>query len=134
MPDLSALTALTPLSGRLTIIHTSMLFYLFGTEDEQLRRARALAGLLAPTPGAMIFGWHVAEPEKGPMKSARFRNGDPITMFCHSVESWKEMWESEVFEKGAVEVRAELQPLEAPPGAVPTTINPWQLVWSVTRV
>lgn len=133
LPDLSALTTLTPLNGRLSAIHASMLFHLF-TEDKQLQLARALAGLLAPTPGAMIFGWHTGETEKGFIRSARLANGDPVPMFCHSAESWKEMWENEVFEKGAVEVRAELQPLDAPPGVVPTGLQFWQLVWSVTRV
>ncbi|EPS99795.1 hypothetical protein FOMPIDRAFT_1163729 [Fomitopsis schrenkii] len=132
-PDLASLTTLTPLAGRLSAIHASMFFHLF-TEEKQLHVARALAGLLAPTRDAVIFGWHTGEPEKGMMKSATLANGDPIPMFCHSAESWREMWEGEVFERGAVEVRAELQPLDAPPGVVPTSLQLWQLVWSVTRL
>lgn len=130
-PDLASLMTLTPLTGRLSAIHASMFFHLF-TEEHQLQVARALAGLLAPTRGAMIFGYHTGETEKGMVK-AKLANGDPVPMFCHSAESWREMWEEEIFEKGAVEVRAELQPLKAPPG-IPIHVQSWQLVWSMTRL
>ncbi|KZT67007.1 hypothetical protein DAEQUDRAFT_813157 [Daedalea quercina L-15889] len=132
-PDLTSLTTLTPLVGQLTAIHASMLFHLF-PEQQQLKLAGALAALLAPTPGAMIFGWHVGDTEKGFIKGATLPNGEPLPMFCHSAESWKEMWDGEVFEKGTVEVKAELQKLEAPPGVVPNGAQFWQLIWSVTRL
>ena len=82
-PDLSKLTTLTPLAGQLTAIHISMVFHLF-MEDKQLHLARAIAGLLAPTPGAMIFGWHSGEEQKGFMTGAKLPNGDTIPIFCHS--------------------------------------------------
>ena len=104
------------------------IFHIFKTEELQLTLARALGALLSPEPGSMIMGRHSELPEKGVYESPVF------PMFCHSPESWKEMWENEVLEKGAVEVRAELQPLDAPPGVVPTGLQFWQLVWSVTRV
>lgn len=135
-PDLAKLTTLTPLTGRLSAIHISMVFHLFA-EDKQLYLARALACLLARAPGGMIFGWHIVwhsgELETGIMKEAKLPNGKPVPSFSHSVESWKHLWDGQVFEKGSVAVRAELLPLELPVPA-PTGAQVWQLVWSVTRV
>ena len=36
------------------------------------------------------------------------RSGTSTKMFCHSPESWKKMWEEDVFEKGQVKVTADL--------------------------
>lgn len=134
-PDLTKLTTLTPLAGRLTAIHISMVFHLF-MEDKQLQLAHALAGLLAPTPGAMIFGWHSGEVEKGFMTGAKLPNGNSVPIFCHSPESWKELWDGQVFEKGTVDVKAELLPLapHTPGTQFPAGTKVWQLVWSVTRL
>lgn len=30
-------------------------------------------------------------------------------MFCHSPETWKELWDGQVFEKGTVKVETELR-------------------------
>lgn len=128
-PDLTALTSLTPLAGRLSAIHASYLIHLFG-EDRQLQIARALGGLLDPRPGSVIFGQHVGAPKKGTI--IIYPTGEPVPMFCHSPESWTELWDGTVFKKGSVRVEVELLTLPVPRGALDHTY--WQLVWSVTRL
>ena len=68
--------------------------------------ARALASLLSPEPGSFIFGFNAAKDpaEEGP--SPAFRSG---LVFWQSPETWKNMWNGEVFEKGAVEVFVEIK-------------------------
>jgi len=88
--------------------------------------ARALAGLLSPEPGSVIFGLHVGKTEKGfipsPMLQSRLS-------FCHSPESWAQLWDGLVFDKGVVDVQAKLVPMKEPND---TTLM--GLVWSVTRL
>ncbi|KAJ7077387.1 hypothetical protein B0H15DRAFT_924963 [Mycena belliarum] len=122
-PALTSLANLTPLHGHVAAIHISLVFHLF-LEPKQLQLARALAGLLSPVPGSVILGSHVGLQEKG------FREGLCIaghSMFCHSPQSWREMWET-VFPKGSIEVEAEIhrRASDTPDAGV--------LVWSVTRV
>ncbi|KLO19218.1 hypothetical protein SCHPADRAFT_843881 [Schizopora paradoxa] len=135
--DPLSLTSLNPLQGRIDFIYVSNLFHLF-TEAQQVLAARKLASLLSPIPGSMIFGAHMGRPQKGlrteaPPPKPGYLGSD---MFCHSAESWKEMWEGEVFERGTVKVETELvdphredlrKMLE--PGAIH-----YQLLWSVTRL
>ncbi|KAJ7773072.1 hypothetical protein B0H16DRAFT_1511154 [Mycena metata] len=102
-PDLSSLKSLNDLHGRLSAIHSASLFHLF-SEPDQLQLARKLAGLLSQRPGSMIFGCHGAQPTKGHVLGTRGRH-----MFCHSPESWREMWDGEVFASGSVEVSAFLK-------------------------
>jgi hypothetical protein len=130
-PDLRSLTSLNPLHGRMFAIHASSFFHLFN-EEKQLDLARALAGLLSPEPGSMIFGVHIGAAEKGfqPSLSGRVRR-----LWCHSPESWTELWDGLVFEKGVVKVQSKLVHLQrrniqpdAPQDATVTI-----LIWSVTR-
>ena len=133
-PDLRSLTSLNPLHGRVFAIHASSFFHLF-SEEKQLHLARALAGLLSPETGSMIFGVHISAPEKGfqPSLSGRDRG-----LWCHSPESWTELWDGIVFEKNVVKVQTKLvnwqrrssQP-DAPQDA---TVTVTILVWSVTRL
>ncbi|TFY73288.1 hypothetical protein EWM64_g10724 [Hericium alpestre] len=129
-PVLKDLTSLNPLRGHLSAIHASAFFHLF-QEDKQLELARALACLLSPEPGSMIFGQHGGLPEKG------FRV-TPIAdrkMFCHSPDSWKELWDGVVFEKGTVKVEAEIVPASREElGGLYPNIKFWWLNWSVTRL
>ncbi|KAJ7750474.1 hypothetical protein DFH07DRAFT_888089 [Mycena maculata] len=101
---LTALTSLTPLRGHVAAIHISSVFHLF-FEPQQLQLARALAGLLSPVPGSVIFGAHVGRGTKGFREEALCSGGHH--MFCHSPDSWKAMWE-EVFPEGTVKVDAKL--------------------------
>lgn len=131
------LSSLVALEGRIDFIYTSNLFHLL-TEAQQLSIARKLASLLSPARGSMIFGAHMGRPQKGlrteaPPPRPGYLGSD---MFCHSAASWVELWDGEVFEKGAVKVEAELidphredirKMLE--PGAIH-----YQLLWSITRL
>lgn len=107
--DLTSLTSLNPLTQHTTAIYASFFFHLFN-EPQQLHLAQCLASLLSSTPGSMIFGKHGAKPgEKGlrhkPISSS---DGKGVAMFCHSPESWKELWES-IFGVGNVKVEAKLE-------------------------
>jgi len=136
LPELSTLTSLIPLQGRLSFIHVSNFFHLF-TEVEQLNLARGLASLLSPIPGSMIFGAHVSRPEKG------FRTEAPPPargyignrMFCHSAASWTELWDGEVFAKGTMRVEAVVVDQQREDLVVlDTGVKFYQIVWSVVRL
>ncbi|TDL28238.1 hypothetical protein BD410DRAFT_782209 [Rickenella mellea] len=101
-PDLKALKSLTPLHGRISAIHASAFFHLFD-EDHQRQAAQQLAALLSPEPGSMIFGQHVGLPQRGVRPNFRRQ------MFCHSPQSWKELWDGVVFAKGNVDVVASVR-------------------------
>ncbi|OJA09532.1 hypothetical protein AZE42_06994, partial [Rhizopogon vesiculosus] len=124
-PDLSNLTSLNPLHGRVSVIHATTFFHLF-EEDRQLHMARALAGLLSPEPGSIIFGGHTGAQEKGIVNQVF--GGLEIGMFAHSPESWIAMWDGEVFEKGMVKVEAEFREVISSGERYPL------LLWSVTRL
>jgi len=100
-PPVASVNALTELRGHISVIHTSSLFHLFG-EEKQFELAKRLAALLDPRPGSIIFGSHGGMPVKG-QRQLLFMN-----MFCHSPESWTQMWEEEIFEKGQVKVNTVL--------------------------
>ncbi|KAJ7290109.1 hypothetical protein C8J57DRAFT_1429989 [Mycena rebaudengoi] len=107
-PSLISLTSLTPLRGHISAIHISSVFHLF-SEKQQLHLASALGG-------SKGFGL--------PLLAA----SDGRPMFCHSPESWREMWES-VFPQGTMKVDAELQRTTLYDGLR------WEwLTWSVTRI
>jgi len=144
-PALADLKTLSPLNGHVSVIHASSFFHLF-SEEKQLELARKLAGLLSPVPGSMIVGMHVGQPEKGPwLERPTLRSG--TQMFCHSPESWKELWDEEVFKKGKVKVEVVLRAAQdifqmegskwveaAQRAELPGTTNYQMLVWSVTRL
>ncbi|KAI0322177.1 hypothetical protein OF83DRAFT_1167837 [Amylostereum chailletii] len=132
-PILTNLTSLNPLHGHVSAIHASSFFHLFD-EEGQLHLARAMAGLLSPEPGSMIFGRHAGLPEKGLRPSS-------ITgkfVFCHGVDSWRELWDGEIFLKGTVTVENQLE--EADRSDVkrayemPEGTKFWWLTWKVTRL
>ncbi|KAH9481460.1 Methyltransferase adrK [Psilocybe cubensis] len=109
------LTSLTPLKHRLSAIHASSFFHLF-PEDSQRELARRLAFLLLPE--------KVARPEKGFRFETVRKDNDGTAvaseirlraMFCHSPESWKKLWEEDIFgphQDVKVKVDAELQEVE----------------------
>ncbi|KAF9061466.1 hypothetical protein BDP27DRAFT_1385368 [Rhodocollybia butyracea] len=89
--------------------------------------------LLSPEPGSMIFGVHGSRREKGfwhPTGSERY-------MFCHSPDSWKDLWEG-LFGKGSVEVKAQLRKEIGGDdlfGTYPGNKDPYHVMeWSVTRL
>ena len=100
-----------------------------------MKLAQSLAGLLSPEPGSMIIGSHVGLPEKG-YRTEGLRNSEDDTMFCHSPQSWTDMWD-EVFKKGTVKVKVflhEVRRKELEPSNVTPDTKFYLLVWSVTRL
>ncbi|KAI0666276.1 hypothetical protein C8Q78DRAFT_1083215 [Trametes maxima] len=113
IPDLSTLSTLNPLRGHVSVIHASLFFHLFD-EKKQANFARALAGLLSPLPGSMIFGLQAGARTKGDQYHTSVANGNTLSMFCHSPESWTELWDGQVFEKGMVDVKTKLVTADYP--------------------
>jgi hypothetical protein len=125
MPDLCTLTSLNLLRGRVSAIHASSFFHLF-SEEQQLHVARALAGLLSPEPGSMIFGMHGSNYEKGFVAVP----GEP-SVFCHSPDSWGELWDGVIFEEGVVDVYSQLMQVGGPDDTQDATLT---VLWSVKRL
>ncbi|KAJ7716739.1 hypothetical protein DFH07DRAFT_762312 [Mycena maculata] len=124
-PDLHSLKSLNGLHGRLSAIHSASFFHLF-SEVKQLELARKLAGLLSPRSGSMIFGCHGGLPTKGFNLGSRGKH-----MFCHSPDSWRDMWDGDIFKHGTVAVHGELRNV----GKVLNTITDFHMLfWSVKRL
>ncbi|KAF9446311.1 hypothetical protein P691DRAFT_804386 [Macrolepiota fuliginosa MF-IS2] len=127
-PDnLQTLRSLTPLQGHVSAIHASSLFHLFD-EELQMTLAKRLASLLSPEPGSVIFGSHGGHPQKESIPNILGH-----TMFCHSPESWSDLWNGQVFQKGSVRVETQLIQTRRPElgrGGLDLHL----LVWSVTRL
>ncbi|KAJ7705587.1 hypothetical protein B0H17DRAFT_1156887 [Mycena rosella] len=123
-PPLASLMCLTPLRGHVAALHTSAVFHLF-LEPEQLQLARAVASLISPVPGSVIFGSHIGRSTKS-IRQKAFSREDNLRMFCHSPESWAEMW-GKIFPAGTVQVEAQLNVSGA-------DSDTGILAWSVTRL
>ncbi|KAJ7600243.1 hypothetical protein C8J56DRAFT_909746 [Mycena floridula] len=125
-PTLGALKSLTPLQGHVSVINMARLFHLFD-QEQQLELARQAASLLSPLPGSTICGVHIT----GFNRIHRyFQNA-----FQHSPESWTELWDGIVFDKGSVKVVTETKILPNEDGRYATTErNNVCLWWSVTRI
>ncbi|KAF8517680.1 hypothetical protein BU17DRAFT_49425 [Hysterangium stoloniferum] len=103
-PSVQGLTnSLLPLHGHVSAIYTGLFFHVF-SEEVQTDVARRLAALLSPLPGSIIFGIHVGLPEKG----QHYDGAGGRYMFCHSPDSWRTMWEEEIFQPGSVKVEAKI--------------------------
>ena len=131
-PSVASVNTLTELRGHLSVIYAASLFHLF-SEERQLELAKRLAALLDPRPGSIIFGSHSGAPVKGG------RHGFYSSMFCHSAESWTQMWEEQVFEKGQVKANTILW--EVPESTQLSKEFPveketkfYLLIWSVERL
>lgn len=126
-PDLSTLVSLNPLCGHVSAIFVSSFFHLF-PGDAQLRAARAVAGLLSPAPGSMIFGKQIGLPEDYKVSSASRQFRTP--------QSWSELWDGEVFPKGTVRVLAFVTevPKDEVSKILPEAKFLYMLTWSVTRL
>lgn len=109
------------------MIHISSVFHLF-SEEEQLDLARSLAGLLAPLPGSIILGSHMARHSKGVGRRFMCQGARQPFMFLHSPESWRELWEG-VFPRGTIKVEAELEESTWVDG-----YDRGWLTWSVSRI
>ncbi|KAG2367030.1 hypothetical protein BDR07DRAFT_1449047 [Suillus spraguei] len=96
MPDIQTLRSPNDLHGRVGVIHASKPFHLFD-EEKQLEIARALGGLLSCESGSTICGTHTIALEKGIVRHTVL--GLDISYFCHSRETWIDLWNGVVFEK-----------------------------------
>ena len=125
--DLRSLTSLTPLQGRVSAIFSCAFFHLFD-EANQLQVARQFASLLSPLLGSVIFGAHTSMLVNG-MRGTSVG----FEVFCHSPESWKELWDGIVFEKGTVSVEVGVKLIDWGPGKGIDDKLIW-MSWSVTRL
>ncbi|KAH9455811.1 hypothetical protein MJO29_005862 [Puccinia striiformis f. sp. tritici] len=82
--DLHSLKNLNPLKGKAKFITLNQLFHFFD-EAGQRKLAERCALLLSDEVGSSIFGMQIGGVKKG-LESHK--------MFVHSVETWKELWES----------------------------------------
>ncbi|KAK0496147.1 hypothetical protein EDD18DRAFT_1169021 [Armillaria luteobubalina] len=105
IPNLSQVQSLADLRGNISAIHTSSFFHLFD-EETQFEIAKIMAALLSSEPGSMIFGSHVGRYEKGLRSEIASKSIQRRNMFCHSPESWRALWDGEIFPKGSVRVDA----------------------------
>jgi hypothetical protein len=132
-PSLHTLSSLNPLRGHISSIFTGAFFHLFNRTD-QLTAARALASLLSPETGSFIFGFNAAKipAQEGPTPA--FRSG---LVFWPSPDSWREMWDGEVFEKGTVEVYAGIEESAGRSGSdmkqLPYETRLYRMEWYVKR-
>ncbi|KAI6030662.1 hypothetical protein F5J12DRAFT_802083 [Pisolithus orientalis] len=100
LPDLSRLMTLNSLRGHCSVINASAFFSCFSEEQQLLR-------LLSPVPGSLITGIQPGATVKGTRPHSCLGVGYDI--FCHSPESWTELWDGTVFAKGEVRVIARLK-------------------------
>ena len=102
--------SLTPLQGHVSAIHNSSFFHLFDREY-QVIAAKALASLLSPDPGSMIFGEHTTLPESGDC----FNSFRQTTMECIGPSDWEKLWKG-IFSGGAIEVETTVRKLRMDEG------------------
>jgi hypothetical protein len=100
-------------------------------EEGQFHLARGLAGLLSPEPGSVILGSQMGSPEKSIKQTT-----DGFNAYCHSPESWKELWNGQVFDKGKVKVEVSLLHIERKSIFLKAIdgIDIFVMAWSVTRL
>ena len=131
-PSLATVKTLTELRGHISVIHASSFFHLFG-EEKQFELAKRIGSLLDSRPGSIIFGSHGTMPVKG-QRVGMFRQA-----FCHSPDSWTELWEEQIFEKGQVKVTTYLLEMDTAAEGLDLELTlekkkiHW-LFWSVERL
>ncbi|KAK0219998.1 hypothetical protein IW262DRAFT_994318 [Armillaria fumosa] len=133
VPNISQVQSLADLRGNISAIHTSAFFHLFD-EEGQFEIAKIMAALLSSEPGSMIFGVHGGQPEKG-IREVGSNSSRRHGMFCHSPESWRALWDGEIFPKGSVRVDAFLHAGERNRNHLDTVdsgVKSYHLVWCVT--
>ncbi|KAG2128704.1 hypothetical protein DEU56DRAFT_504805 [Suillus clintonianus] len=122
LPDLSSLTSLNDLRGKLTAVHAASIFHLF-SQEEQASLVRAVAALLSSEPGSIAFGSHVGLPKQGIIqgKAGAMR----VKMYCYDPESWNKLWE----DAGPFKAEASLKELVGLNGEIG-----WEMIWSATVI
>ncbi|KAK0459031.1 uncharacterized protein EV420DRAFT_1541956 [Desarmillaria tabescens] len=130
IPELFQVQSLAELRGNISAIHTSSFFHLFD-EEGQFEIAKIMAALLSSEPGSMIFGLHGGRQEKGLRTEVGLNSGRRSPMFCHSPESWKSLWDGEIYPKGTVRVDAFLHEHDHPE-MIDSGAKSYLLVWCIT--
>ncbi|KAI0699603.1 hypothetical protein C8T65DRAFT_659149 [Cerioporus squamosus] len=102
-PALSTLKSLNPLHGQVSVISACFVFDQLSAL-QQLQLARGLAGLLSAEPGSLIIGVNRTLLEQG-----RRRPDDEPGALYDSPESWSDLWDGQLFQKGTVKVETKLQ-------------------------
>lgn len=99
---------------------------------------------MSPESGSIIFGSHIALPNKGVL-TEKISDRD-VEMFCHDLDSWKDMWVGRSINTTGVSPADNLHAAVFPPDGVKldSMLIPvksevkesriWFLVWSITRV
>lgn len=131
-PSVASVNTLSELRGHISVIHASSFFHLFD-EEKQFELAKRVGSLLDTRPGSIIFGSHAGLRYKGQRPGI-------IKSFSHSPQSWTELWEEQIFEKGQVKVTTTMVEVDIAaeklgrvlPIAVGT--KPDWLFWSVERL
>lgn len=133
VPTLKGLTSLNPLRGHVSAVYMGKFLHVFD-EAGQAHIAKAVAGLLSPEPGSMLFGVQGALEERGPFTPA----GSDWTMFCHSPKSLGKLFEDAFGGSGTIKFESRM--VEEPGG--PTYFDTWPgnlksftcQEWSVIRL
>lgn len=105
-------------------LYASALFHLF-SEGQQRELAQRLSALLSPESGSVAFGWHIGARSKGTITIGK----GPGTLFCHSPESWRELWEEACGDRG-VKFRVDAV-LKDPPAGHTLGEDAYFLEWEV---
>lgn len=115
----------------------SFFFHLF-PEDHQLQLAKVVSSLLSPEKGSVIFGQHIGRSVKGLGGGVEHNQ---FKRFCHSPESWMQMWVEDVFggkdEHGNDRVIVETELISAAAKSEADSSEDEKLgflKWSVTRL
>ncbi|KAI0084992.1 hypothetical protein BDY19DRAFT_469249 [Irpex rosettiformis] len=103
--DLSEVTEISQLQGKVTHLYAGFFFHMFN-EEKQCNLALRFGVLMKREPGTILYGRQIGSYEAGFV--------DALQMFAHSPESWKKMWkrafmelESTEFAENRVIVEAE---------------------------
>ncbi|KAN0087679.1 hypothetical protein V8E55_006300 [Tylopilus felleus] len=145
--NLANIRTLNDLRGKVSVIWAASFFHLF-SERNQRQLAHAFGSLLSPESGSIIFGSHIALPNKG-VFADKISDKD-VRMFCHDPESWKEMWVGRSTAQGTTgrdpaDNPGDFNGAVFPPDRVKfestlIQVNSegesgvWLLVWSITRL
>ncbi len=83
----------------------------------------------------MLLGAHRGLAEAGLREEVRRASAPVIKLFAHSPESWRELWDGRVFEKGTVRVEAILHEVKRPDVTGISEDTKFHFLWwSVTRL
>lgn len=92
--DSSPDNALSQFNGRVSVLHISAVFHLFGLEQQRVLARRCLK-LLSKTQKCVVLGGQTANVNAG-----EYPRGNGKMRWRHSAESWRGMWEAVAKEEG----------------------------------